>query len=67
VVDGGCTGRAHRCKAKQGRRGKTALRCEAYYYNSTIFGRRPEAEEDLFGNCVSAVSLPRKEMIADVI
>jgi hypothetical protein len=28
VVGGRCTGRAHRCKAKQGRRGKTALRCE---------------------------------------
>ncbi len=28
VVGGRCTGRAHRCKAKQGRRGKTALTCE---------------------------------------
>jgi hypothetical protein len=28
VVGGRCTGRARRCKAKQGRRGKTALRCE---------------------------------------
>ena len=28
VVGGRCTGRAHRCKARQGRRGKTALTCE---------------------------------------
>jgi hypothetical protein len=28
VVGGRCTGRAHRCKAKQGRRGKTALTFE---------------------------------------
>jgi hypothetical protein len=27
VVGGRCTGRARRCKAKQGRRGKTALTC----------------------------------------
>jgi hypothetical protein len=25
VVGGGCTGRAHRCKARQGRHGNTAL------------------------------------------
>ena len=28
VVGGRCTGRARRCKARQGRRGKTALTCE---------------------------------------
>jgi hypothetical protein len=28
AVGGRCTGRARRCKARQGRRGKTALRCE---------------------------------------
>jgi hypothetical protein len=28
VVDGNCTGRARRCKAKQGRRRKTTLICE---------------------------------------
>jgi hypothetical protein len=27
VVGGGCTGRARRCKARQGRHGKTALTC----------------------------------------
>jgi hypothetical protein len=28
VVGGRCTGGARRCKARQGRHGKTALRCE---------------------------------------
>ena len=27
AVGGGCTGRVRRCKARQGRHGKTALRC----------------------------------------
>jgi hypothetical protein len=42
VVGGRCTGRAHRCKAKQGRRGKTALTCGSYSHISTVFGRRRE-------------------------
>ena len=37
-----CTGRAHRCKAKQGRHGKTAPTSGSYPYISTVFGARPE-------------------------
>jgi hypothetical protein len=45
VVGGRCTGRAHRCKAKQGRRGKTALMSYSYYYSSMVFGRRREGKK----------------------
>jgi hypothetical protein len=45
VVGGRCTGRAHRCKAKQGRRGKTALMSYSYYYSSIVFGRRREGKK----------------------
>ena len=37
---GRCTGRTRRCKAKQGRRGKTALKCGSYFHNNTVFGGR---------------------------
>jgi hypothetical protein len=37
VVGGRCTGRSNRCKAKQGRRGKTALKFVAYYHSNTVF------------------------------
>ena len=40
VVGGRCTGRARRCKAKQGRRGKTAMTCGFYFHSSTVFGPR---------------------------
>jgi hypothetical protein len=40
VVGGRCTGKAYRCKAKQGRHGKTALKFGAYFLISTVFGRR---------------------------
>jgi hypothetical protein len=42
VVGGSCTGRACRCKAKQGRRGKTALTCGTYSHTSTVSRRRRE-------------------------
>jgi hypothetical protein len=42
AVGGSCTGGALGCKAKQGRRGKTALTCEAWSYLSTVLGCRPE-------------------------
>jgi hypothetical protein len=42
---GRCTGRAHRCKAKQGRRGKAALTSGSYSHNSTVFGRRREGKK----------------------
>ena len=41
VGSGRCTGRAHRCKAKQGRRGETALTCGSWSYSSTVLGSRP--------------------------
>jgi hypothetical protein len=47
---GRCTGRARRCKAKQGRRSKTALASESYPYNSTVLGLRTRGVNDLFGN-----------------
>jgi hypothetical protein len=34
-----------RCKAKQGRRGKTALTCGSWSYSSTVLGSRPELEK----------------------
>jgi hypothetical protein len=37
-----CTGKAHRCKAKQSRRGKTAPAFECYSHISTVFGRHQE-------------------------
>jgi hypothetical protein len=48
VAGGRCTGRAHRYKAKQGRRGKTALECRAYSHNSTFLGRRPDEKRIYF-------------------
>jgi hypothetical protein len=42
VVGGGCTDKAHGCKAKQGRHGKTALTCGTYSHNSTVFKPRRE-------------------------
>jgi len=50
--DGGgtCTWRARRCKAKQGRHGKTALTYESYLYSSTDFAPRTRGVKDLFGN-----------------
>jgi hypothetical protein len=45
VVGGRCTGRAHGCKAKQGRRGKTALTCDSCSYSSTVLGSRPERKK----------------------
>ncbi len=36
--------RAHRCKAKQRRRGKTALKFVSYFHSSTVFGRRREGK-----------------------
>jgi len=43
-------GRARRCKAKQGRHGKTALTCESYLYSSTDFAPRTRGVRDLFGS-----------------
>jgi hypothetical protein len=34
------------CKAKQGRRGKTALTCGSYSQSSTVLGCRPEREKN---------------------
>ena len=50
--DGGgtCTWRARRCKAKQGRHGKTALTYESYLYSSTDFAPRTRGLKDLFRN-----------------
>jgi hypothetical protein len=45
VVGGRCTGRAHGCKAKQGRHGKTALTCDSCSYISTVLGSRPERKK----------------------
>jgi hypothetical protein len=45
VVGGRCTGRAHRCKAKQGRRGKTALTLGSYSHISTVLERRREGKK----------------------
>jgi hypothetical protein len=42
VVGGGCTGRAHGCKAKQGRRGKDGADVCSYSHSSTVLGSRPE-------------------------
>jgi hypothetical protein len=47
---GRCTGRARRCKAKQGRHGKTALKYESYLYDSTDFAPRTRGVKDLFSN-----------------
>jgi hypothetical protein len=44
VVSGRCTGRARRCKAKQGPRGKTAPTAESYSHSSTVFGRHQEGK-----------------------
>src|SRR6266852_4888589 len=46
---GRCTGE-RRCKAKQGRHGKTALTYESCLYNSTDFAPRTRGVKDLFGN-----------------
>jgi hypothetical protein len=43
-------GRARRCKAKQGRHGKTALTYESYLYSSTDFAPRTRGVGDLFGS-----------------
>jgi hypothetical protein len=46
VVSGRCTGGARRCKAKQGRHGKTALTCGSYSQSSTVLERRREREKN---------------------
>jgi hypothetical protein len=43
-------GRARRCKAKQGRPGKTALTYETYLHNSTDFAAGTRGVKDLFRN-----------------
>ncbi len=45
MVGGRCTDRTHRCKAKQGRRGRTALIFWILSHRSTVFGRRPEGKQ----------------------
>ena len=56
VVGGGCTGRAHGCKAKQGRRGKEGADVCSYSHSSTVLEpRRERADEEFFGNHVCAL------------
>jgi hypothetical protein len=42
VVGGGCTGTAHGCKAKQGRRGKDGPDVCSYSHTSTVLEPRRE-------------------------
>jgi hypothetical protein len=46
AVGGNARTERKRCKAKQGRRGKTALTCESWSYSSTVLGSRPEREKN---------------------
>jgi hypothetical protein len=46
VVGGNARATTHRGKAKQGRRGKTALTCGSYSHSSTVLERRRERERN---------------------
>jgi hypothetical protein len=62
---GRCTGKARRCKAKQDRRGKTALKFVSYFHSSTVFGRRREGKRISLVTMTALFSSSwRKEMIA---
>jgi hypothetical protein len=56
AVGGGCTGRAHGCKAKQGRRGKDGA--DVWYLLPQYYGFRmaSRAGEELFGNRHRAIT-----------
>jgi hypothetical protein len=45
AVGGNARTERKRCKAKQGRRGKTALTCGSWSYSSTVLGSRPELKK----------------------
>jgi hypothetical protein len=56
VVGGRCTGRRRWCKARQSRRGKTALTFGAYFHIRTVFGRRREGKRISLVTMAGAVS-----------
>jgi hypothetical protein len=50
-------GRTDRCKAKQGRRGKTALTCGSWFNSSTVLGCRPEREKNYLVTAIDRLPL----------
>jgi hypothetical protein len=65
MVGGRCTDKTHRCKAKQGRRGKTALIFWILILQEYGFWTASRGEADLFGNHDSALFRYRPGWIAD--
>ena len=56
AVGGRCTGRESRCKAKQGRRGKTALTCGLLAPTVVRFLSRVQSGRGFFGNQAAAIT-----------